>query len=84
MDESLVSKVKEEFQGYTSFKLTEILEQAGSVNEILHCLHSYVMNNKNGLRSLPKIAEKENGISGEPICLYGVQNDLAQKIFQRK
>ena len=83
MDERIVSETKSELAGYILDKdLMSVLKNSHSVNEILHVMHFYVMNNENILTALPKMGEKKNH-EGYPISLYGVEkNELAEKIFE--
>lgn len=83
MNEKFVEDVKGKFWGYTFYtpkRLIEVIEQTNTINELLHAIHTYVVNNDKILESLPKIGMKENTIE-EPITIYGEENELAQKIF---
>lgn len=84
MKEEFVQSVKEKCRGYTlsdSDRLEEVINQATTVNEILHAMHSYIINNEKILQSMPKISEKQN-IIGENIILYGKQNEIGEKIYK--
>lgn len=81
MSPKLVEKVKSEFVGYTYRQdLAEVIKQSKSVNELLHVMHSYVVNNEGLLQSLPVIETKSN-IEDYPITLYGEETELARKLF---
>ena len=84
MDEKLVEEVKEKFVGYTmesSEDLVELINKSKSINELLHIMHSYIINNDEILQAMPSIDEKENQVTGDSITLYGEQTELSQKIF---
>lgn len=82
MDERIVSETKEKLTGYSENNLIDVLKNCHSVNEILHVMHFYVMNNEDILQALPKMEEKKNN-KGYPISLYGIEkNELAQEIFE--
>lgn len=84
MDEKLVEEVKEKFVGYTMESpddLVELINKSKSINELLHVMHSYIINNDEILQAMPNIDEKENRVTGDSITLYGEPTELSQKIF---
>ena len=84
MDENLIEEVKENFVGYAPLRaghLSELINKARTVNELLHVIHSYIINNENILQAMPIIATKRNGVSRDPMVLYGEKTELAQKLF---
>ena len=75
-----LEKVKEQ-TGYSGGgNLEELISKAKTINELLHCIHSHIVNNGELLQSMPSIRSKTN-ISNYSITLYGKENDLARKIF---
>lgn len=73
-----VEKVKDECVGYTlSGNLGSLIAESGSVNELLHAYHSFIMNNEGILQAVPPIATKENS-RGYPITLRGETSPLAK------
>ncbi|MBR3133326.1 MAG: hypothetical protein IKG42_04605 [Clostridia bacterium] len=83
MRPELVEEVKKSCVGYSIdriFVLDSLIKKSQSINELLHVFHSYIMNNEDILESIPKLGEKTNSI-GEPIVLYGEENEVAKKIF---
>lgn len=85
MRPDFVEKVKHEIGGYYVKRedaFLSIVKQAKSFNEVLHVIHSYVVNNENILQSVPAISEKKNS-ENETISLRGKENELAQQIFEK-
>ena len=80
MNENFVDKVKEECFGYRASNESEAQGIATSVNEILHYLHSYVLNNDIILQSVPQISNKTNSY-GIPISYRGVSNDYFNQLY---
>lgn len=84
MSENFIEEVKEGFVGYAFFsnpsKLPGFVKKAKTVNELLHSIHSSIVNNDGILESMPQIGTKRNTIE-EPITLYGEENEVAEKIF---
>lgn len=85
MSENFIEEVKEGFVGYAFFsnpsKLPGFVKKAKIVNELLHSIHSSIVNNDEILESMPQIGTKRNTIE-EPITLYGEENEVAEKIFK--
>ena len=82
MSENFVEEVKEGFVGYARFSnQSKFVRKAKTVNELLHSLHSSIVNNDEILESMPQIGTKRNTIE-EPITLYGEENEVAEKIFK--
>lgn len=85
MSENFIEEVKEGFVGYAFFsnpsKLPGFVKKAKTVNELLHSIHSSIVNNDEILESMPQIGTKRNTIE-EPITLYGEENQVAEKIFK--
>lgn len=80
MDEAFVDMVKTECVGYTFTLPSNSIRMVKSINEMLHVIHSYIVNNENIYQSLNKVAEK-NLKSGYPVNLYGEVNELSGKIY---
>lgn len=89
LNEELLSKIRREFieevknqTGYSyGGNLEEIISKAKTLNELLHCIHSYIVNNGEILQSMPRINNKIN-TKNYPITLYGEDTELARKIFE--
>lgn len=82
MRENFIEEVKEGFVGYArSSEQSEFAKKAKTVNELLHSIHSSIVNNDEILESMPKIGTKRNTIE-EPITLYGEENEVAERIFK--
>lgn len=84
MSESFVHQTQKEVQGYLLFKDPHSLDQkAKSINEILHLIHSSIVNNENILQGLPILAKNESDYD-PGVTLYGTPetfNPIAQEIF---
>lgn len=85
MSENFIEEVKEGFVGYAFFsnpsKLPGFVKKAKTVNELLHSIHSSIVNNDEILESMPQKGTKRNTIE-YPITLYGEENEVAEKIFK--
>lgn len=82
MDEELVSEVNKTCVGYTLFNSpTELVGKCRTINELLHVYHSYIVNNEGMYQSMPKLCEPRVNEEGYDINLYGIESELAQKIF---
>ncbi len=73
------NSVKRECVGYSNGELSSI-KKAKTVNEVLHFLHSYIINNENILQALPILGEKQNEF-GYPIKLRGQKEKLFSHFF---
>lgn len=84
MSTKLIEEVKGQFVGYTMDRgdLTQMVKKSGSVNELLHVMHSYVLNNEGLLQALPILKTKTN--SGEyHITLYGEETEISRRLFDQ-
>lgn len=82
MSKNFIEEVKDGFVGYARFSnQSKFVRKAKTVNELLHSLHSSIVNNDGILESMPQIGTKRNTIE-EPITLYGEENEVAEKIFK--
>lgn len=97
MDEKLVADVKKSFIGYTFdnfINLDSLIKRCQTVNELLHVLHSYVLNSEDILQDMPRLENRyilkdENGNEveddGYRITLYGSnnkENKIAKELFE--
>lgn len=80
MDPAFIDNVKNKCVGY-AFSSTSPIETALSMNEILHFIHSYIVNNEKILQSLPLLNEKNNNYN-YPISLRGIKNPMFEQIFK--
>ena len=81
MEPRFVDSVKDSCVGYSNRERTSPVEQAFSVNELLHFFHSYVMNNEDILQSLPIINTKNNDFNF-PISLRGIECEEFNELFE--
>jgi hypothetical protein len=79
MNEEFIAKVKGECIGY-GMNIGEAQSKATTINEILHYLHSYIVNNENVLSSVPQIGTKKNDFN-YPINYRGIENDNFNQLF---
>lgn len=80
MNEELVNKVGTEIKGGGYLGAGVSLNEAKSINEILHIVHQTIVNNENNYRNLPIISQKQN-YEGYNVTLYGKDSELAKNIF---
>ena len=80
MDPAFIDNVKNKCVGY-AFSGTSPIETALSISEILHFIHSYIVNNEKILQSLPLLNEKNNNYN-YPISLRGIKNPMFEQIFK--
>ena len=81
MTSDFINSVKQECVGYT-FGGTSSVEIAKSLNEILHFLHSYIINNENILQSISLINQKKNEFN-YPIQLRGNKVEIFEQLFEQ-
>lgn len=67
--------------GYT-FYGPGLVEEAVSVNELMHFMHSYIVNNNRLLESIPAIGEKKNEYE-YPITLRGVDSPVFKNLLEQ-
>lgn len=81
MEPSFVDSVKENCVGY-KLDTTLPITMANTVNEVLHLIHSYILNNEKLLQSIPAIAQKQNNFN-YPITLRGNGSNLFYQLFEQ-
>lgn len=79
MEPDFIDEVKKECVGYKMFQDLPI-DKANTVNELLHLIHSYVLNNENILHRIPVVAQKTNEY-GYEIVLRGSSNNTFSELF---
>lgn len=79
MEETFIDSVKKTCCGYTGFNDVPV-DKVSSINEMLHLIHSIVVNNENVLQAIPVVDQKTN-INGETITLRGVDTEVVHQIF---
>ena len=80
MELDFINAVKEECVGY-SFIGTSPAQNAKTINEILHFMHSYVLNNEQILQSIPEINKKVNNYE-YPISLRGIKVPVFEQLLE--
>lgn len=85
MSEDFYESVHKEIKGYGAFSNPhQFDDKVSSINEILHLVHSSIVNNENILQSLPVIEKTQPEGSIETIALYGTadsENPVAKGIY---
>ena len=79
MNSDFINMVKETCVGYYVYNSDKPLFMATTINEVLHFLHSYILNNEDILQSIPLVAKK--GDARESVSLRGNASPLFQNIF---
>lgn len=81
LSDEVINQTKNEIKGYYMFtNITPIINNCNSINELLHVIHYFIINNEKIYQSMPKISNKTNDFN-EQINLYGKENDLAYNLF---
>lgn len=79
MEELFVGAVKRGCRGYTDYDNVPIY-MVSSINEMLHLIHSIVVNNENVLQAIPVIEQKINN-DNKYISLRGVDTEVSRQFF---
>ena len=79
MNPKFIEDVKMNCVGYFLFNSTNIIKEASTINEMLHYMHSYIINNEKILQSIPIIAKHKREY--EDIDLRGTKNDYFEMLF---
>ena len=80
MNENFINEVKQSCVGYSLFNNPPITK-ANTINEILHLMHSFIINNEQILQSIPKYHQKTND-DGSVITIGGVITPLFKSIYE--
>ena len=83
MEPEFVKLVKDRCVGYTLTSSSESpMSKATTINEILHFIHSYVLNNEKILQAMPEINKKVNEFKF-PLILRGKQVPYFEELFNQ-
>ena len=82
MNSEFIDSTKNECVGYSLFKNKNSVEMSVSINEILHYIHSYVVNNEKILQAIPLLNQKTNQFN-YPINLRGNRSSVFEKLFEQ-
>ena len=82
MNSEFIDSIKNECVGYSLFKNKNSVEMAVSINEMLHYIHSYVVNNEKILQAIPLLNQKTNQFN-YPINLRGNRSSVFEKLFEQ-
>ena len=80
MESRFIDSVKSTCKGYYSPNKISAVNEANSINEFLHFMHSYIVNNNKILRSLQLISEMKNDYEYS-ISLRGNRNPIFEQLF---
>jgi hypothetical protein len=76
-----IDSIKKGFAGYYIYYGFDVL-QPTTINEFLHYVHSYVINNENFYSEIPTINSlKEEDFSGQ-INLRGINNEIGNELYE--
>ncbi len=81
MDTDFINNVRNNSAGYSFKDPIFLIEETNSINEILHVLHSSIVNNENYYSDIPILQQKYND-ENYPIVLRGKDNVLVRKIYE--
>lgn len=80
MEPSFIDDVKRSYIGYYFGGGVSPLKKASTINEILHLMHSRIINNEGLLQSIPLLNEKDNQ-HNNTISLRGIRNPMFEQLF---
>ena len=80
MAPSFVDEVKDNCVGYTVLD-NPPFDKVTTINEMLHLVHAYVVNNEMILQSVPAVSEKKND-NDYPITLRGASTEVFQRLYE--
>ena len=80
MESTFINEVKSTCVGYSIFNNPPV-DMANTINEFLHLMHSYILNNENILQSIPSIAQKTNNYDYQ-ITLRGISTPFFNQLFK--
>lgn len=82
MKPEFIEEVKSGFVGYKILgsSLDSVINDASTINELLHAYHSYIMNNNHILQRIPILDEKKARYGGS-ITLRGDHSALGRQVF---
>lgn len=82
MRPEFIESVQKGFIGYYSFYGRGVLPPI-TINEFLHYIHSYIINNEKFYSSIPVIKTTNNKEDWTGISLRGISTDLGNKLYER-
>ena len=83
MSEEVVDDVKRNCIGYVAHGMPAYaLKKSTTINEMLHIIHAYVMNNERILKSL-NVVERKVLENEYPVTLYGEENSISRDLFNK-
>lgn len=80
MSKELIASVNETCVGYSlDNDIYDTLKMSTTINEILHVLHSYLLNHEQLYERMPVCIEERNG--DKYVRLTGIDNELAREVY---
>jgi hypothetical protein len=80
MNVDFLNLTKDELVGYILVRGTDSVSMISSINEMLHYIHSYIVNNEAILKAVPLIGQKTN-INEDPVSLRGNRSPIFENLF---
>lgn len=81
LSEGLEESLHENLYGYSSVKDTSaVLNKCNTINDVLHMLHFYVINNEEFYKNMNVIEEKQTPLN-DRVILCGKENMLSKELF---
>ena len=80
MDPNFINKVKENCMGYYLWAKAPF-DEAKTINEFLHVMHAFIVNNDHIYKSIPEVCNKKND-QGYPISYRGVDTPAFKTLFE--
>ena len=83
MKEEFVDLIKSECVGYSMFNFpSQSLVMVSSVNEMLHSMHAFVMNNEYIYKNV-NVIDQKNNTKGSVVSLYGDGKGLGKDVYDQ-
>jgi hypothetical protein len=79
MSSRLINSINCEFKGYAASVNPDVMQNAKSINEILHVIHSYITNNENIYHAVPTVSTKTLA-NGSSVSLRGEKEPIGEAI----
>lgn len=92
MSEELIDEVRESFVGYSIFYgiSVDMLKNVKTLNELLHVIHTAIVNDEKIYQSINVIGSKDiinsstdDYVEKYPLVLYGEEGNLSKEIFDK-
>ena len=82
MDAEIIDDVARNCVGYAPYFMpTYAVKKSNTINEMLHIIHSFVMNNEQILKS-SNVVKRKILSNTYPVTIYGEENDISMNLFE--